>query len=60
MKDSRQEAIDRYFELLALQKLERKENPKLGQLGVDGYCPRTAITQEFEEKWAEAGMPPHI
>jgi hypothetical protein len=56
----RQKAVDRYLELIELQRAERKADPKLGQMGSDGFCPRTAITQEMEKCWAEAGMPRHI
>lgn len=52
-------AVARYFELLDIQKAERRDNPKLGMIGVDGYFPRSEITQELEEQWANAGMPRH-
>lgn len=49
-------AAARYMELIQLQREERRLNPKLAEIGSDGMCPRTAITQEMESKWAEAGM----
>lgn len=49
-------AAERYMELIGLQREGRRLNPKLAEIGPDGMCPRTAITQEMESKWAEAGM----
>lgn len=49
-------AAERYMELIGLQREERRLNPKLAEIGPDGMCPRTALTQEMESKWAEAGM----
>ena len=57
--EARRRATDRYFELLDEQRAERKANPKLGQIGPDGYCPVTYITQELESMWTLAGMPRH-
>ena len=53
-------AANRYIELLDAQKAERKANPKLAQIGPDGFCPVTAITRELEEMWALADMGKHL
>ena len=60
MMDEQLEASERYLELLKLQKEERKANPKLAEIGTDGYCPRTHTTQDLEAQWAKAGMPGHV
>lgn len=56
---TREDATARYLDLIEEQREERRRNPKLGQIGPDGYCPRTEITDEMEQRWAEAGMPRH-